>query len=144
MEGGGIVALGDRKEIALSFPFSLDDYGNIAVTSDPDKIWKDRVTVVIGTQIGERVMRPQFGTKVAFAAWSTRTAMEEIIRKEVGRAFQLHLPLLGLETIEFTYDDAENIARVNITYSLPDKRQATTNVGIVVLNENNPPYEETA
>jgi len=143
MEGSGIVALGDRKEIALSFPFSLNDYGNITVTSDPDKIWKDRVAVVIGTQIGERVMRPQFGTKVAFASWATRTAMEEIIRKEVGRAFQRHLPLLTLDDISFAYNDLDNIAQVEITYALPDNRQATTNVGVVVLNENNPPYEET-
>jgi phage baseplate assembly protein W len=143
MEGSSVMALGDRKEIALSFPFSLNDYGNITVTSDPDKIWKDRVAVVVGTQIGERVMRPQFGTKVAFAAWTTRTAMEEIIRKEVGQAFQRHLPLLTLENINFAYSDLDNIAQVEITYALPDNRQATTNVGVVVLNENNPPYEET-
>lgn len=137
------MALGDRKEVALAFPFSLDDYGNIVITSDPEKIWADRVTLVIGTQVGERVMRPQFGTRVAFTAWATRTSMEEIIRKEVGRAFQLYLPLLNLEDLTFSYNDNENMAFVSLTYSLPNNKQATTNVGVVVIDENNPPYEET-
>lgn len=133
-----------NNELALVFPFSLDDYGNISVTSDPDRIWQDRVKSVIGTNIGERVMRPSFGTKVAFANWATRSAMEDIIQKEVNRAFFLHLPLLTVTDITFTYNDAENVANVFITYTLPDKREATTSVGVVVLNENNPPYEETA
>lgn len=137
------MALEDPVEVALSFPFSVDDYGNLAVTTNADKIWADRVASVIGTTVGERVMRPSFGTKVSFASWATRSAMEDVLYKEINRGFYLHLNLLTLENIEFNYNEAESIAYVSVSYSLPDKRQATTRVGVVVLDENNPPYEET-
>jgi phage baseplate assembly protein W len=139
MEGSSIMT-----EITLSYPFRLDDYGNIAITGDSNKIWADRVRSVIGTVIGERVMRPTFGSKVAFAAFATRTSMEEIVRREVERGFYLHLPLLTLIDITFDFNDSENLVSANITYELPDKKQSTTDVGIVVLAENNPPYEEIA
>ena len=131
-------------EITLSYPFLLDDYGNIAITGDSNKIWADRVRSVIGTVIGERVMRPTFGSKVAFAAFATRTSMEEIVRREVERGFYLNLPLLTLIDITFDFNESENLVSANITYELPDKKQSTTDVGIVVLAENNPPYEEIA
>jgi phage baseplate assembly protein W len=137
MEGGVTVI-----EKALSYPFRLDDYGNIASTSDQTKIWADRVRSVIGTVIGERVMRPEFGTKVSFAAFATRTAMEDIVRREVERGFYIHLPLLTVLDITFDFNDVENLVSANITYELPDKKQSSTNVGIVVLSQNNPPYEE--
>lgn len=129
-------------EKALSYPFRLDDYGNIAVTSDETSIWADRVRSVIGTVIGERVMRPDFGTKVSFAAFATRTAMEDIVRREVERGFYLHLPLLTVLDVTFDFNDVENLVSASITYELPDKKQSSTNVGIVVLSQNNPPYEE--
>lgn len=132
------------EELALSYPFRLDDYGNIATTVDQTKIWADRVRSVIGTVIGERVMRPTFGTKVAYASWETRTAMETIVRKEIERGFYLLLPLLTVVDITFDFNDTENIVSASITYELPDKRESTTRVGVVVLAENNPPYEETA
>lgn len=137
MEGGVTVI-----EKALSYPFRLDDYGNIAVTSDETSIWADRVRSVIGTVIGERVMRPDFGTKVSFAAFATRTAMEDIVRREVERGFYLHLPLLTVLDVTFDFNDVENLVSASITYELPDKKQSSTNVGIVVLSQNNPPYEE--
>lgn len=139
MESGLIMS-----EIALSYPFRLDDYGNIATTADSNKIWADRVRSVIGTVIGERVMRPTFGSKVAFAAFATRTAMEDIVRREVERGFYLHLPLLTVLDITFEFNETENVVSANITYELPDKKQSSTDVGIVVLSENNPPYEEIA
>lgn len=132
------------SEMSLSYPFRLDDYGNIATTSDHTKIWADRVRSVIGTVVGERVMRPTFGTKVAFAAFATRSAMEDIVRREVERGFYLHLPLLTVLDISFDFNDSENLISAHITYELPDKKQSSTDVGIVVLSQNNPPYEEIA
>lgn len=132
------------SEMSLSYPFRLDDYGNIATTTDSTKIWADRVRSVIGTVLGERVMRPEFGSKVAFAAFATRSAMEDIVRREVEKGFYLHLPLLTVLDIMFDFNDTENIVSATITYELPDKKQSTTDVGIVVLSKNNPPYEEIA
>lgn len=131
-------------EIAISYPFRLDDYGNIAVTSDDTRIWADRVRSVVGTIVGERVMRPTFGTKVAFAAFATRSAMEEIVRREIERGFYSQLPLLTITDLTFDFSAIEGMVSARITYELPNKQESVTEVGIVVLSENNPPYEETA
>lgn len=133
-----------NDEVAISIPFRLDSLGNIASTNDQDRIWADRVRSVIGTLLGERVMRPNFGTKVALSAFQTQTEMEAIIRLEVERAFVLHLPLLNFVDLDFAFNETENIMNCNIVYELPNNKQSTTRVGVVVTSANNPAFEETA
>ncbi len=133
-----------NDEVAISLPFSLDSSGNIVSTTNQDKIWADRVRAVLGTVLGERVMRPDFGTRVAFSSFDTRSGAEAIIRLEIERAFVLQLPLLNYVNVDFEFNETENIVMCNLLYELPNRKQATTRVGVVVVSENNPAYEETA
>lgn len=133
-----------NDEVAISLPFSLDGSGNIISTNNQDKIWGDRVRAVIGTVLGERVMRPDFGTRVAFSSFETQSGAEDIIRLEIERAFILQLPLLNYVNAEFNFNAAESLVMCNLLYELPNRKQATTRVGVVVVSENNPAYEETA
>ena len=133
-----------NDEVAISVPFSLDSTGNIVSTTNQDKIWADRVRAVIGTVLGERVMRPDFGTRVAFSSFETRSGAEAIIRLEIERAFILQLPLLNYVDVDFEFNETENIVLCNLLYELPNRKQATTRVGVVTVSENNPAYEETA
>jgi phage baseplate assembly protein W len=133
-----------NDEVAISVPFSLDSAGNIVSTTNQDKIWADRVRAVIGTVLGERVMRPDFGTRVAFSSFETRSGAEAIIRLEIERAFILQLPLLNYVDVDFEFNETENIVLCNLLYELPNRKQATTRVGVVTVSGNNPAYEETA
>lgn len=45
-------------------PFQLTPQGNVATTSNPDTISRQRVNSLIGTTLGGRVMLPEYGTSI--------------------------------------------------------------------------------
>jgi phage baseplate assembly protein W len=130
------------SESTLARPFSLDGFGNIKTTSDQNIIWSNRVRSAIGTIQGERVFRPSYGTKIADASFETFTSMEEIITREVGRVFSELLPLLTFVSLEVSHDVRLNTFTVDVTYELPNRTQETTQAGVMVVSNINPPYEE--
>lgn len=45
----------------LSLPFHIDESGAVATTSDPNEQLTHRVFSVLATELGDRVMRPDYG-----------------------------------------------------------------------------------
>jgi phage baseplate assembly protein W len=129
-------------EIALQIPFSLDGNGNIVVTSDQATIWSNRVRSAVGTALGERVMRPTYGTDIPGLLFDTVSSMEEGITNEVGRVFSASLPLLTLNAVDIVHDERDNTVTAEINYSLPNNKDVTTIVGNITVSLFNPPYEE--
>lgn len=132
------------NETVLPFPFGLDGNGNITITSDQSRIWNDRVKSAITTRVGERVMRPTYGTAIDSALFNTIGSMQEIVLKEVNRVFHQLLPLLSLEEVLSDYDEKTNQLTMEIRYKLPNNTLSTTQVGIVTVSNTNPIYEELA
>lgn len=133
-----------NEELALRIPFSIDKFGNVVTTTSQENIWADRIHSAIGTQIGERVMRPSYGTRTAKAAFETITTAEDIVRREVTRVFHEQLPLLSLEEIEFSFSQLTNVLTARIYYLLPNKEQTDIEIGVVTLTGTTQPYEELA
>lgn len=131
-------------ETALAFPFSIDDYGNVVYTTNQYEIWAGRVKSVVGTVLGERVMRPTYGTDMKRVLFNTRDAAEETIRKEVSRVFASYLPLLTLSDVAVDFSEFKGEANVMITYALPNLIEVQTSVGIVTIDGTRPAYEENA
>ena len=132
-------------ESALRLPLSLDNYGNIVMTSNQNKIWADRVRSAIGTIRGERVMLPAYGSKISDSLFAGQTETEQVIKREISSVFNLYLPLLTLDEVEVISTNdvgSDGTMTANITYTLPNLTQVTTAVGIVTINGNYPPYEE--
>jgi phage baseplate assembly protein W len=130
-------------EVALAFPFSLDPFtGSISTTTNQDVIWADRVRMAVETTVGERVMRPTYGTKVPSSLFNTIDGFTDVVEQDVRRVFVEQLPLLTLIKISTDFTPRENELSVTITYALPNKTQATTLVGVMVVSDINPPYEE--
>lgn len=78
-------------ETAVSMPFKLDAYGRFTSTTDQSKIWADRVRMVIGTNLKERVMRPDFGSLVPASFMETQEMASSLITSEVQKAFSTQL-----------------------------------------------------
>lgn len=133
-----------EKEVALSLPMSLDSGGNLLVSKTEDRIWSDRVKIALGTRLGERVMRPEYGSKIGNNLFSTVSSMEETIDREVQRIFNELFPLLELNTISSNFDTLTNRLTVSVLYTLPNKMEVTTSVGDITVSNINPPYEELA
>lgn len=129
-------------EYAISFPFAIDSYGNILKTSNQSEIWEARVKSVVGTALGERVMRSEYGTKIPELFFDTQDALDSGVRKEITSVFNNYLPLLTLLSVFVSYDYSFGQTNVTITYSLPNQTTTTTAVSIVNINQSNPPFEE--
>jgi hypothetical protein len=107
--------------IAISFPFRVDGYGRITSTSDPRKIWADRVRMVITTYLGERIMRPDFGSELAETLFDDVEDAPELILTAASTAFSEHLPELELVDVLLTSEDPENgEVSIEVVYSIPD------------------------
>jgi phage baseplate assembly protein W len=123
-------------ELAISLPFSINAYGDVSSTTDQRKIWSDRVRFVIGTNLEERILSPEFGTLVPSAFMETSESAESKIISEVERAFPLQLSLLTLQGVDVSFDDYSGTTNVNITYSLPNGEVADTTVAVTYISQN--------
>jgi phage baseplate assembly protein W len=130
-------------EVALVLPFSLNPQtGTIMTTTNQDLIWSNRVRIAVETALGERVMRPTYGTKIPNALFNTVDGFDDVLQKEIGRVFVDQLPLLKLVSISTSHDTAYNKLSVNVTYQLPNNTEITTKAGVMVISNVNPPYQE--
>lgn len=136
------MTINTANEVALVLPFSLDSNGNIVTTSNQSQIWSNRVRALIGTRLGERVMRPEYGTKLGESLFNTVSSMSDVVTREVTRVFHEYLPLLTLSDVKINHNTTTNELIVDITYQLPNTTATTTQVGIVTVSSTNPVYEE--
>ena len=129
-------------EVALTLPFSLNAYGSVSSTTSQSKIWSDRVRFVIGTNLQERILDPQFGTLVPEAFMQTQDDAESLIISEIERAFPTQLELLTLQSVEVSFDEYSGTTHVNITYSLPNGEVTDTVVSVAYISGNNISVQE--
>lgn len=129
-------------ETALSLPFKLDPYGKFSSTTDQSKIWADRVRFVIGTNLRERIMRPEFGTLVPSAFMETQEMANSMITTEVTRAFATQLDKLKFQSVTTSFDEFTNVMQITVIYDLPNNETVDTTVSLVYIDGNQPPYEE--
>lgn len=132
------------SEVAISLPFSVSEFGTIATTSSQEKIWADRVRSAIGTAVGERVLRPDYGTEIAANAFSTLEAAAEVLKQQVDLAFSRDLRLLRLISTNVTMDEAEATLEAEITYALPNRTVEVVLIGFATLLGNLPIIEDVA
>lgn len=130
------------SQVAISFPFRIDEFGRVAVTTSEEKIWADRVRSVIGTTIGERVFRADFGTVISSQMFESTEIVEETVRSEIGRAFSKYLSALTLSDVFLAFDDRQTLLEVDVQYTLPTGEASSTVIGIASLNNNDPIRED--
>jgi phage baseplate assembly protein W len=102
---------------AISLPFSFDTGGSLSFTEDERKIWQDRVVIAVMTQLGERAMRPGFGTEIKQGLFANREDAVYIIKNGITKAFSTWLNSLTLLDIKYTFDSNE-ILNFEIFYAL--------------------------
>lgn len=130
------------QEVAISIPFSFDVFGKVTTTSDQKKIWSDRVRSVVGTNLRERLMRPEFGCLVPSSFMETQDMASSMVITEVGRAFSSQLQPLTLQDVTTLFEESTGVMEVTVLYSLPNNDQIDTTVSFVYIDNNQPIYEE--
>jgi hypothetical protein len=123
-------------EKTITLPFSIDSYGKINVTTDPKKIWNDRIISAINTNLGERVMYPAFGTTIGLTILDTRDSLSSTIETEINRIFSLYFRLLRLNSVDVTYSADGSTINVNVTYTLPNESTSSLIVGLSTVDNS--------
>jgi phage baseplate assembly protein W len=102
---------------AISLPFQFDVSGSISSSSDVAKIWQDRVVATVMTGMGERVMRPTFGSEVTKTVGENVNDALALIRQSIGVAFSRWLTALTLVNVTGEIDPTDGYLVVLITYN---------------------------
>ncbi len=100
-----------------SFPPRPDGRGGIALVSGADKIAQS-IWIILSTAMGERVMRPTFGSRLHELVFATSSAetlgLAELYVKE---ALNFWEPRIELTSVEASVDpQRDNVILVKITY----------------------------
>jgi len=130
-------------DVSVSLPFSIDAYGKVNVTRNYSKLWADRVRATVGTALGERVMRPQFGSLIPFQVFNGEEEAISSIEIDLRQVFDEQLPLLQLSQTDVSFDEYTGTINIVVTYALPNQEVVSTNIAIVTVTGINPTVEET-
>ena len=122
---------------AISLPFAFDQSGSIAYTKDEKKIWQDRVVLVLMTRLGERIMRPTFGSEISESLFDTEEAATTLIKKAVSVSFSRWLKQLELISVSTTVDpiDAYIVVEVGYRYS-PRENEQRVKIKTAILSRS--------
>lgn len=102
----------------FAFPLAISPSGGIAAAQQAQKI-REAIRVILGTQHGERLMRPNFGANLrslVFAPNSRATA--DLARYYVEQALAAWEPRILLEEVTVTNDYVNNCLQIDIRYRI--------------------------
>ncbi len=121
---------------AISFPLTLDPFGNTNSTTSQTKIYQDRVLTLLSTVVGERPMRPTYGTDVASAMFESQTDAVTAATTAIQSAIKTWIPEITVEDVIAKTTDDSGRLEVLVRVILPDFTSANITAYTTVLNQN--------
>lgn len=119
---------------SISYPFTLDPFGKTTSTEDQRKIYQDRVLTLLSTAIGERPMRPTYGTNIAAAMFENQGKVEEAINQAIRTAISTWIPELTVNNINVIGFLDGGAVNVELNVTLPDFQEDQIRVVSTTLN----------
>lgn len=109
-----------------AFPPRIDKHGRVALVADHDEI-KQAIVIILSTAVGERVMRPTFGSRLhelVFAPLNAETMT--LARLYVEDALAMWEPRIVVEEVQVLdpfprdalYNKQEGVLQVGIRYKI--------------------------
>jgi hypothetical protein len=121
-----------QQQVEIDQPFRINAQGQIAFTSDPAQVLRNRVKTVIGTALQERVMRPDYGAPLAALLFEADDEMTtSIITTDIQRAIDRWEPGVVVQSVyPDTTDALDGIITLNVTYSAANSPLQTLSLPI--------------
>jgi phage baseplate assembly protein W len=119
---------------AISFPFTLDPFGKTTSTTNQRKIYQDRVLTLLSTAIGERPMRPTYGTNIGVAMFENQGNVEKAINDAIRSAISKWIPELTVNKINIVGFLDTGAVNVELNVTLPDFIEDSITVVTTTLN----------
>ncbi|MDJ0726162.1 MAG: GPW/gp25 family protein [Prochloraceae cyanobacterium] len=119
---------GDYLGRGWTFPLKTNLQGGIGLSEGKEDV-KEAIQIILRTQLGERMYRPDFGCRLfelTFAPLNTRTLF--LIRLYVQEALEIWEPRIDLGEIELDPDPILGMVNITINYYL----KATHSPGSIV------------
>jgi phage baseplate assembly protein W len=115
--------------VGWAFPLAIADDGSVAVAAYEENVHQS-ILIILGTNYGERVMRPQFGAGLrdfVFAPLNSTTLA--LVKKRVGDALTDYEPRIDVLELHVTAD-TETVGRllIELTYQV---RSTNTRANLV-------------
>ncbi len=113
-----------EPDVSLGINLPIDNSNGPGM--DPTYYTKDQIKAnmrsVFTTMIGERVMQPEFGTRLYEFLFRPidEELKAEMITTEVERCIKDWVPGVIVTNVEFPLDPNENLIRVKISYVIPN------------------------
>jgi phage baseplate assembly protein W len=101
----------------ILIPFALDVNGGVAQTTDPDVQQEQHVSSLIGTNPGERVMRPTYGIPTDSYLFTGNTAnIATMITKDVKQAMATFEPGITVNSVTPVWNNQLGVADIDVDY----------------------------
>lgn len=100
----------------VGFPLQVNLQGNLQLSSAEQNI-EESIGLILGTKLGERVYRPNFGSRLSelvFAPMNTQTLLQ--LRLHVQEALEMWEPRIILEGIYTEPDPIQSKVNITIVY----------------------------
>lgn len=120
---------------AITFPFTLDAFGNTQATTTISKIYLDRLLTLLSTQIGQRPMLPEYGTDLGRYLFENEDNFAVAVKVAVATAVSTWLPELKIQNIDIDPIE-QGYANLRITVELPNAKITTVTVSSAVFGPN--------
>jgi len=114
----------------ISLPFRFDGYGNVATTTSMNKILADRVRSVVSTNLGDRLMRPTYGTVTPVHVFGAADHMTSALDSDLSNALGAWVPEIRYTGMVVTPDPTRATVYVDVTYETPS---ATSEAGSALI-----------
>ena len=110
----------DLPGAGFAFPLAISPGGGIAAARQAQKI-REAIRVILGTQHGERLMRPTFGANLRSLVFAPNTrATADLARYYVEEALATWEPRILLEAVTVENDHANNCLLITIHYRIKE------------------------
>lgn len=112
--------------LGIKFPFGFSTSSFPAASEDQDLI-RESLVQIITTTPGERVMRPDFGSRVySFIFENNNELMAELIRSEVSAVIAKYEPRVSVTSISSLREDNEITIQVNYIVKLTGQQDSVS------------------
>lgn len=110
----------DYLGTGLAFPLQLNVQGGLQLSSEAQKV-KESIWIILRTSLGERVYRPDFGSRLSelvFEPLNSSTLIQ--IRMYVLEALEVWEPRIEIDAVETEPDPVRGRVEIKIDYHLKD------------------------
>jgi phage baseplate assembly protein W len=132
----GSISMSDLMPVAISYPFTLDNYGRVATTTDQHKMYMDRILTLLSTIAGSRVMRPEYGINHSLGAFQAGGNWDAGLREAIYSALSQWLPGVRVGSVTVTKPGQDGISRIEVAVTLPDLSDHTVSVNTSYVTSN--------